>query len=87
MYFFNSSHSFNIHTSLLEVKKDLDFKNIFCILYIMKTFIYYNNLDPSKEPQGKVLAGSISEAKKKVAQIKDLPLKTLNKIFKVTPQK
>lgn len=52
----------------------------------MKVFIFYSNFDPTKEPHGKVLAGSLKEAKQKVSQIKNLPLKMVSKLFKVTPQ-
>jgi hypothetical protein len=47
----------------------------------MKTYIYYNKYDSSKEPQGKVQAENITEAIKKAANVKRMDLDTFLKIF------
>jgi len=47
----------------------------------MKTYIYYNKYDSSKEPQGKVQADNITEAIEKAAVIKQMDLDSFLSIF------
>jgi hypothetical protein len=47
----------------------------------MKTYIYYNKYDSSKEPQGKVEAESITDAIRKAAVVKQMDLDTFLKVF------
>jgi hypothetical protein len=47
----------------------------------MKTYIYYNKYDSSKEPQGKVQADNITEAIEKAAAIKQMDLDSFLLIF------
>ena len=49
----------------------------------MKQYIYYNKLDSSQEPQGKVQADSIVEAIKMAASIKQMDLESFTSIFDV----
>ena len=49
----------------------------------MKTYIYYNKYDSSKEPQGKVQADNITEAIKKSAVVKQMDLDSFLTIFNV----
>jgi hypothetical protein len=49
----------------------------------MKQYIYYNKLDSSQEPQGKVQADSIVEAIKMAAAIKQMDLESFTLIFDV----
>jgi hypothetical protein len=51
----------------------------------MKTYIYYNKYDSSKEPQGKVQADNITEAIEKAAIIKQMDLDSFLSIFDMKP--
>jgi len=51
----------------------------------MKTYIYYNKYDSSKEPQGKVQADNITEAIEKAAVIKQMDLDSFLSIFDMKP--
>jgi hypothetical protein len=51
----------------------------------MKTYIYYNKHDSSKEPQGKVQADNITEAIEKAAAIKQMDLDSFLSIFDMKP--
>lgn len=47
----------------------------------MKQYIYYNKLDSTKEPQGKVQANDITEAIKQAAVVKQMDIDVFLKIF------
>ena len=49
----------------------------------MKTYIYYNKRDSSKEPQGKIQADNITDAIKKAAIIKQMNINDFVKTFNV----
>jgi hypothetical protein len=49
----------------------------------MRTYIYYNKLDSSKEPQGKVQADNITEAIEKAAVIKRMDIDSFLSTFDV----
>ena len=49
----------------------------------MRLFIYYNKLDPKKEPYGKFEAINLEDAQLIAAHIKQLPLKDFLEVFKV----
>jgi hypothetical protein len=49
----------------------------------MKTYIYYNKFDSSKEPQGKVQADNITEAIEKAATVKQMDIDSFLSIFDV----
>tara|TARA_R110002020_G_scaffold81877_1_gene203009 strand:+ start:133 stop:357 length:225 start_codon:yes stop_codon:yes gene_type:complete len=50
----------------------------------MKNYIYYNRLDPNKEPLGKIQAESLNEAIELASQIKKLEKDAFLSTFKVT---
>jgi hypothetical protein len=52
----------------------------------MKTYIYYNKYDSSKEPQGKVQAENITEAMKKAANVKQMDLDDFLNLFNLKPK-
>lgn len=47
----------------------------------MRLYIYYNKLDSSQEPQGKIEANNITDAIKKAAIVKQMDLDTFLKVF------
>jgi hypothetical protein len=49
----------------------------------MKTYIYYNKHDSSKEPQGKVQADNATEAIQKAAITKRIEIEDFIKIFNI----
>ena len=49
----------------------------------MKRFIYYNILDPKKEPVGKLQAASLHDAIVIAADIKQMPVDDFLNVFKV----
>jgi hypothetical protein len=49
----------------------------------MKQYIYYNKLDSSKEPQGKIQADSLVDAIKVAAAIKQMDIENFTSIFEV----
>lgn len=49
----------------------------------MKTFIYYNKLDTTKEPLGRIQADNEDEAGLVASSIKRIPLVEFLKIFKL----
>jgi len=49
----------------------------------MKTYIYYNKHDSSKEPQGKIEANNITEAIEKAAAVKQLDIDGFLSLFEV----
>jgi hypothetical protein len=53
----------------------------------MKVFIYYNKLDPSKEPYGKFEAIDLEDAILIASHIKQMTIYDFLKIFKVEEKK
>ena len=49
----------------------------------MKTFIYYNKLDPKKEPYGKFEAIDLEDAILIASHIKDMSIEDFLNIFRV----
>ena len=49
----------------------------------MKTYIYYNKRDSSKEPQGKFEAIDLDDAVLIAAHIKQIPIDDFLKVFKI----
>lgn len=49
----------------------------------MKTYIYYNKLDSSKEPQGKFEAIDLDDAILIASHIKQIPIEDFLNIFEV----
>ena len=49
----------------------------------MKQYIYYNKLDSSKEPQGKIQADNLVDAIKAAADIKQMDIENFTSIFEV----
>lgn len=49
----------------------------------MKNYIYYNQLDSTKEPQGKFSAINLEDAIKIAAYIKQMPVEDFLTVFKV----
>jgi len=49
----------------------------------MKTYIYYNKFDSSKEAQGKIQADNITEAIEKAAAVKQMDIDSFLSIFDV----
>ena len=49
----------------------------------MKTFIYYNKFDSTKEPQGRIIADTLEEAVEKAALIKQLWEDEFLQIFEI----
>ena len=49
----------------------------------MKQYIYYNKLDSSQEPQGKIQADSLVDAIKVASAIKQMDIENFTSIFEV----
>jgi hypothetical protein len=49
----------------------------------MKPYIYYNKLDSTKEPQGKLEAIDIEDATKIAAHIKQMPIEDFLTVFTI----
>jgi uncharacterized protein YciI len=49
----------------------------------MKPYIYYNKLDSTKEPQGKLEAINLEDATKIAAHIKQMPVEDFLTVFTI----
>jgi uncharacterized protein YciI len=49
----------------------------------MKPYIYYNKLDSTKEPQGKINAIDLEDAAKIAAHIKQMPVENFLTVFTI----
>jgi hypothetical protein len=49
----------------------------------MKPYIYYNKLDSTKEPQGKINAIDLEDATKIAAHVKQMPVEDFLTVFTI----
>jgi len=49
----------------------------------MKQYIYYNKLDSTKEPQGKINAIDLEDATKIAAHVKQMPIEDFLTVFTI----
>ena len=49
----------------------------------MKPYIYYNKLDSTKEPQGKINAIDLEDATKIAAHVKQMPIEDFLTVFTI----
>jgi hypothetical protein len=49
----------------------------------MKQYIYYNKLDSTKEPQGKINAIDLEDAAKIAAYVKQMPIEDFLTVFTI----